>query len=96
MATAWRGVGSAWEDYRVVADEYRELDGKRVLVINHASGRGRSSGLEVDQITTRTERGANLFHVKCGRVTRLVVYFDYAHALADLGLTPDDDTPGGA
>jgi hypothetical protein len=51
MATAWRGVGSAWEDYRVVADEYHELDGERVLVINHASGRGRTNGLEVDQIT---------------------------------------------
>jgi hypothetical protein len=33
MATAWRGVGSAWEDYRVVADEYQELDGERVVVM---------------------------------------------------------------
>jgi ketosteroid isomerase-like protein len=52
MATARRGVGSAWEDYRVAADEYQELDGERVLTINHAGGRGRASGLEVNQITT--------------------------------------------
>jgi ketosteroid isomerase-like protein len=87
MATAWRGVASAWEDYRVVADEYQELDGERVLVINHASGRGRTSGLEVNQITTPvTEPGANLFHVQGGKVTRLVSYWDRNRALADLGL----------
>jgi hypothetical protein len=32
--------------------------------------------------------GANVFHVRGDRVTRLVVYFDRARALSDLGLTP--------
>ena len=31
-------------------------------------------------------RGANLFHLGDGRVTRLVLHFDREHALADLGL----------
>jgi hypothetical protein len=86
MATAWRQVVSAWDDYSVVADEYLELDGERVLVSNRGVGRGKTSGLEIDQIATRSERGANLFHVQGGSVTRLVVYFDYDRALADLGL----------
>jgi ketosteroid isomerase-like protein len=87
LATAWREVGGAWEDYRVVADEYHELDGERVLVVNHASGRGRTSGLEVHEITSPlTEPGANLFHVQGGKVTRLVSYWNRDRALADLGL----------
>ena len=87
MATAWRGVGIAWEDYRVVADEYQELDGERVLVINHASGRGRTSGLEVDQITSPSEPpGANLFHVQGDKVIRLLADWNRDRALADLGL----------
>jgi ketosteroid isomerase-like protein len=88
MATAVRDVVSAWDDYHIEADEYQELDGERVLVTNHARGRGRTSGLEVKQITTGSEPGANLFHVKGGRVTRLVVYFQRDRALADLGLAP--------
>jgi ketosteroid isomerase-like protein len=92
LATAWRGIDSAWEDYRIVADEYQELDGERVLVINHASGRGRTSGLEVNQITTPLgEPGANLFRIQGGKVTRLVAYWDRGRAFADLGLTPEGE-----
>ena len=38
------------EEYRVEADEYRELDGGRVLVLVHSSGRGKASGLELGQM----------------------------------------------
>src|SRR5947207_2595742 len=33
LAANWRDFLAAWGDYRVVADEYRELDGERVLVL---------------------------------------------------------------
>src|SRR5205809_5432604 len=65
MAQAWRDFLSAWEDYRVEAEEYRELDGDRVLVLMRHGGRGETSGLEVEQLKTA---GANLFHVRDGKV----------------------------
>ena len=54
-----------------------------------SSGRGKGSGLEVGQIWTKS---ASLFHIRGGRVTRLVAYWDRERALADLGLTPDTGT----
>ena len=46
-------------------------------------GRGRVSGLAVGKLRAK---GANLFHLRAGRVTRLVLYLDGDRALADLGL----------
>jgi ketosteroid isomerase-like protein len=83
MAQAWRDWLSAWEDYRSEVDGYRELDDERVLVLTHWSARGKTSGLEAGQIRTK---GVVLFQVREGKVTRMVVYFDREHALADLGL----------
>jgi ketosteroid isomerase-like protein len=80
---AWRGFLSAWEHYRVAGEDFRELDNGRVLVLDHRSGRGQTSGLELSQIRTQ---GAHLFHIRDGRVTRLVRYMDRDRALADLGL----------
>lgn len=68
---------------RFVADEYRELDGERVLVLTHASGHGRTSGLDLGKLPTE---GANLFHIHDGKVTRHVAYLQRDLALADLGL----------
>jgi ketosteroid isomerase-like protein len=84
MAEATRSQLGAWEDLGFQAADYRELDGERVLVLIHFSGRGRTSGLDLRQI--RAE-GAHLFHVHGGKVTRLVHYLDRDHALADLGLS---------
>jgi ketosteroid isomerase-like protein len=74
---------SAWEDVRSYADEYRELDDERVLVLAHYGGRGKASGLDLGQLETKV---AALFHIREGRVTRLVLYWDRDRALADLGL----------
>jgi hypothetical protein len=38
MAHTMRDVLSAWEDFRPVADEYRELDSERVLDDTRAEG----------------------------------------------------------
>jgi ketosteroid isomerase-like protein len=83
---------SAWEGYSLAADEYRELDEERVLVLVHASGgRGKTSGLELGR---HGGGGATLFHLRDGKVTKYVVYFRRERALADLGLTPDTGTAG--
>ena len=83
MAEAWRDTLSAFEELRTEADEYRVLDDERVLVLMHFSGRGKTSGLEVGDIQMK---GANLFHVRDRKVTRLVTYWDRERAFADLGL----------
>ena len=83
LAEGMRTVFRDMEDVRAEAEECRELDGERVLVLVHYAGRGRESGVDLGLM--RTE-GANLFHVRGGKVTRLVIYMDRDNALADLGL----------
>ena len=68
-------------------DAYAE----RVLVFFRFSGRGKTSGLDIGQM--RTE-GAVLFHLRGGRVTKAVVYWDRKCALTDLGLAPETRSPG--
>jgi ketosteroid isomerase-like protein len=82
MAEVVRGLLSAWEHVHFEVDEYREHD-DRVLVLDHYVMRGKTSALDVGRM--RTEE-AHLFHVRGGKVTRLVFYWDREHALADLGL----------
>jgi ketosteroid isomerase-like protein len=77
----------AWKDFRAEPEEYLVVDDKRILVFVHNSGRGRTSGLELEQRSV-----ANFFEVRGGVVTRLVLYWDRDRALADLGLTPDTGT----
>jgi ketosteroid isomerase-like protein len=83
MGERWGQTLSAFEGLRARADEYRELDRERVLVLYHFSGRGKASGVEVAQTLTQ---GACLFRVRKGKVAKLVIYFDRDRALADLGL----------
>jgi ketosteroid isomerase-like protein len=85
MAEGFRGFVSAWDQFRVEAVEYRELDDERVLVLVHHSGRGKTSGLDLGRV--RGKR-AHLFNVRDGKVTRIVIYYDRERALADLGLAP--------
>ena len=80
MAEANRDFLSVWDDWRLEAEEVRELDDTRVLVLTRRGGRGKASGLDV------WEPSANLFHLREGIVTRLVFYWDRRRAIADLGL----------
>jgi ketosteroid isomerase-like protein len=87
MAVAWRDFLSAWDDWRVEMEGYRELDGERVLVLERRSARAKKSGLEIGQSVGKTHStGASIFHVHAGRVTKFITYFDRDRALADLGL----------
>ena len=95
MARVWRDYLSAWEGYRAEpAEEYRELDEERVLVLEKGFlGRGKTSGLALRQIG-RTS-GANLFHIRGGKVARLVVYAGGRElALADLRLAGEGSASG--
>jgi ketosteroid isomerase-like protein len=91
MAEGFREWLSAWEDFRGEAEEYRELDGERVLVLLRFSGRGKTSGLELGQMRAK---GANVIHVRDGKVTRIVAYWDRERALADLGLATEAGSAG--
>jgi ketosteroid isomerase-like protein len=84
MAEANRDFLSVWRDWRLEAEDFRELDDERILVLTCRGGRGKRSGLEI------WEPAANLFHVRDGKATRLVFYWDRDRAFADLGLTPGD------
>ena len=80
MAEGHGGWLNVWDEFRVVAEECRELDAERVLVLDQPSGRGKSSGLDVGQ------KGATVFHIRADRVIKLTIAWDCKLALADLGL----------
>ena len=81
MGRAWGEAIADFADFHVEAEEIRVLDDERVLVLTHNTGRGRTSGLQLDEIATR---GANVLHVRGGKVARLALYFDRDRAVADL------------
>jgi ketosteroid isomerase-like protein len=77
----------------VEADEYRELDDERVFVLTRFSGRGKTSGLELDEIGAKA---AHVFHIRDGKVTKVIVYLDRQRAFADLGLPSEAAGPPGS
>jgi ketosteroid isomerase-like protein len=85
LAEGMRTFFRDMEDVRAKAEECRELDAERVLVLPRGFGRGRLSGVPV------SSRGAEVFEVRDGKVTRIVVYSDRDRAFADLGLAPESD-----
>ena len=85
MSEGMRGMLTAWEEYRVVGEAFRELDAERVLVVLSAHGRGKSSGLELGQAGW-IQRGVNVFRLRSGRVTGIDAYYDRDRAFSDLGL----------
>jgi ketosteroid isomerase-like protein len=80
MAEGWRGWLAAWDDYEAEADEYRELDDGRVLVLGRMGGRGKTSGVNVET------KFANLLEVHEDAVVALTLYSNRRQAFADLGL----------
>jgi ketosteroid isomerase-like protein len=83
LGERWREWMSAWEEYRTKAEEFRELDDERVLVLMRHGGQGKASGVGIDSMS---RPAANVFEIRDGKVTRLALYFDREEAFADLGL----------
>jgi ketosteroid isomerase-like protein len=83
MAQTWGRWLSAWESLHVEAENYREVDAERVLVLLTTIGRGKTSGVDLEQTHVK---GAVVFHVREGQVTKLAQYWDRDRAFADLGL----------
>jgi ketosteroid isomerase-like protein len=74
---------NAWQEYHSEAVEYRELDEERVLVLTYASGRAKASGVQIGQMR------ANVFHLRGGKVTRLVAYWDRERERGEPGLADE-------
>ena len=83
MAQGWTDFLSAWDRARIEVDRYEELEDERVLVFFKRFGSGKTSGIELSEMGSR---GATLFEVADGKVSRLVLYFEEENALADCGL----------
>ena len=82
IAEGWGAFLGAWDEFHTEVDEYRELDGDRVLILARFGGRGKASGLAVD---TLGSDAAGVFHIRGGKVTKLVMYFDRRNAFDDVG-----------
>jgi len=73
----WRG---AWEDWRVEVEEIIDA-GDRVLVISRESGRGKGSGVEIDQ------HAFVVFTLRDGRIVRWQGFVHRAPALQAAGIS---------
>jgi ketosteroid isomerase-like protein len=82
----WRIVLDSLDDARPTAQQYRDIDDERILVLACLRGREKGSGAAVEQPR------ANLFRIRDGKVVRLIFYWDRGRAYADLGLHPDSAT----
>jgi hypothetical protein len=60
------------------------------MVLLHRIARGKTSGAEIGQMRAS---GANLFHIRDGKVTKIVLSWDSEHLFADLGLASEGDSP---
>jgi ketosteroid isomerase-like protein len=89
LARAARSRLGGVDEVRIEVERYWELDDERILALTRRSGRGKASGLEIGQLGMH---GAHVFHIREGKVRRMLWYFDRERALADLGLTPDTGT----
>jgi ketosteroid isomerase-like protein len=84
MSEGFRDFLGGLDEYRLEAEEYRELDSHRVVAITRNTGHGKISGLDLSHLPGKS--GAAVFHVRNGKVARLVFYWDRDRALTDLGL----------
>ena len=59
MAETHASFMSAWQDWRAIGEEYRDLGEGRVLVLNRFGGRGKRSGVDLGEIWTEGRACSN-------------------------------------
>jgi ketosteroid isomerase-like protein len=79
MERLFDATRDTWEDFRLIADEFRDL-GDRVLVVGRVEGRGRGSGVPVD-VPTET-----IFDFRDDKISRARAFLDHGEALRAAGL----------
>jgi ketosteroid isomerase-like protein len=72
-------IDDTWEEYRVRADEFRDLD-DRVVMLGRIEGRGRGSRAWIDSPT------GTIFEFLNGKMLRVRTYLDHGEALRAAGL----------
>jgi ketosteroid isomerase-like protein len=80
MQAYFADVDRAWEELRLIYDEYRDL-GDRVLALGRMEGRGRGSGAAVE-----TPQGA-VADFRDGKLSSARSYLDHGEALRAAGLS---------
>jgi ketosteroid isomerase-like protein len=69
-----------WEELQIIAEEFRDL-GDRVLVLGRMKGRGKGSGVPVDQPFV------SILDFRGDRIWRSQVYLDHVEGLEAAGLS---------
>jgi len=75
-----REVSDSWEEYRVVAEDFRALDDERVLVLSRIEGRGAGRGGLVDAAM------GQIFDFRDSKISRVRTYLDHGEAVRAAGL----------
>jgi hypothetical protein len=88
MARGFSGYIDVYENVRINVEQVHELDDATIVALFRRIGRAKTSG--IDELPGREMEGAVIFHLRSGRVSRLVLYFERERALIDLALTPED------
>jgi ketosteroid isomerase-like protein len=73
-------IDDQFEVWELQVDEWRELDGGRILGLGAIHAKGRGSGVELDQPL------AWLFTFRDGKVTRYDAFYSHAEGLSAAGL----------
>jgi ketosteroid isomerase-like protein len=74
-----RDVSDTWEEYRVLSQDFRDLDQDQVLVLSRVEGRGAGSG-RFDAAM------GQIFDIRDGKISRVRTYLDHGEALKAVGL----------
>jgi ketosteroid isomerase-like protein len=80
IETYFARMREAWEEFRSLASEYRDL-GERVLSIGRLQARGRGSGVPVDAALDV------LFDFRGRKISRMHSFLDHGEALRAAGLS---------